>query len=137
MTNFLTEKDDHHHVDKGWGFERWIVNKEEYCGKLLFIKKDKRLSLHMHKLKDETFYCQSGIVRIEYYENPELDELAIDWETFDSGILEHTVTFLSPGSSFYIPVGLRHTVRGLEDSEIFEFSTQHFDSDSYRVIKGD
>jgi len=24
-------------VDKGWGYERWIVNKEEYCGKLLFF----------------------------------------------------------------------------------------------------
>ena len=26
------------HVDKGWGWERWIVNKEEYCGKLLFFE---------------------------------------------------------------------------------------------------
>jgi len=25
----------------------------------------------------------------------------------------------------------------LEDSELFEFSTQHFDSDSHRIIKGD
>jgi len=25
----------------------------------------------------------------------------------------------------------------LEDSELFEFSTQHFDEDSYRIIKGD
>ena len=31
-----------HFVSKGWGFEDWIVNKEEYCGKLLFIKKGKR-----------------------------------------------------------------------------------------------
>ena len=25
----------------------------------------------------------------------------------------------------------------LEDTEIFEFSTQHFDEDSYRILKGD
>jgi len=25
----------------------------------------------------------------------------------------------------------------LEDSELFEFSTQHFDEDSHRIIKGD
>jgi hypothetical protein len=25
----------------------------------------------------------------------------------------------------------------LEDSELFEFSTQHFEDDSYRIIKGD
>ena len=23
------------YVPKGWGFEKWIVNCEEYCGKLL------------------------------------------------------------------------------------------------------
>ena len=21
------------YVEKGWGYEKWIVNKEEYCGK--------------------------------------------------------------------------------------------------------
>jgi hypothetical protein len=25
----------------------------------------------------------------------------------------------------------------LEDTELFEFSTQHFDDDSYRIIPGD
>jgi hypothetical protein len=25
----------------------------------------------------------------------------------------------------------------LQDSELFEFSTQHFDSDSHRIVKGD
>ena len=29
-------------ISKGWGFEKWIVNKEEYCGKLLYLAKDKR-----------------------------------------------------------------------------------------------
>ena len=24
------------HVPKGWGYEKWIVNTEEYCGKLFF-----------------------------------------------------------------------------------------------------
>jgi hypothetical protein len=28
-------------------------------------------------------------------------------------------------------------MEALEDSELFEFSTQHFDSDSHRLIKGD
>ncbi len=26
-------------VPKGWGFEKWIVNCEEYCGKLLYLVK--------------------------------------------------------------------------------------------------
>ena len=30
------------HVPKGWGYEKWIVNTDEYCGKLLFFNKGKR-----------------------------------------------------------------------------------------------
>jgi quercetin dioxygenase-like cupin family protein len=44
---------------------------------------------------------------------------------------------LNAGDNFHIYRGLRHQMVALEDSELFEFSTQHFDSDSYRVIKGD
>jgi len=68
------------HVDKGWGWERWIVNK------------------HI--------------------------------ESAEQIILE-------AGMNFYVYPGLRHQMIALEDSELFEFSTQHFDSDSYRIIKGD
>ena len=28
-------------VSKGWGYEKWIVNKPEYCGKILFFPKVK------------------------------------------------------------------------------------------------
>lgn len=28
---------EHKKVDKGWGWEIWIVNKSEYCGKLLHM----------------------------------------------------------------------------------------------------
>ena len=38
------------YVPKGWGYEHWIVNKKEYCGKILFFKKGKRCSWHYHKL---------------------------------------------------------------------------------------
>ena len=44
---------------------------------------------------------------------------------------------LDPGMKFYIYPGLRHQMQAVEDCELFEFSTEHFDSDSYRVIKGD
>ena len=44
---------------------------------------------------------------------------------------------LKPGDNFHIYRGLRHQMVALEDCELFEFSTQHFDSDSYRIIKGD
>ena len=56
------------HVPKGWGWEKWIVNCEEYCGKLLFFNKGKRCSWHYHVEKDEVFYLQSGKM-IVYYSN--------------------------------------------------------------------
>ena len=110
-------------VPKGWGWERWIVNCEEYCGKLLFFNKNKRCSWHYHKLKDEVFYLQSGKM-IVYYSDADKIENA-----------EQLI--LNAGDNFHVYTGLRHQMVALEDSELFEFSTQHFDSDSYRILKGD
>jgi hypothetical protein len=44
---------------------------------------------------------------------------------------------LNPGDKFHIYQGLKHQMIALEDTELFEFSTQHFDDDSIRIIKGD
>ena len=44
---------------KGWGHEKWIVNEEKYCGKLLFIQEGKRSYSHYHNIKDQKFYVQS------------------------------------------------------------------------------
>ena len=110
-------------VPKGWGYEKWIVNTEEYCGKLLFFNEGKRCSWHYHKLKDETFYLQSGRILLYYGDS---DDLA-----------KAKDCILEPGDKFHIYRGLRHQMIAVEPSELFEFSTEHFDEDSYRVIKGD
>jgi len=112
-------------VSKGWGYEDWLVNKEEYCGKLLFIKKDKKFSWHYHKLKDETFYIHSGKVQITYGFEDDIRSSRIERLTLEAG------------DTFYVPVGMRHQVKGLLDTQMFEFSTTHFDEDSYRILKGD
>jgi quercetin dioxygenase-like cupin family protein len=110
-------------VPKGWGFEKWIVNTEEYCGKLLYFVKGKKCSWHYHKLKDETFYIQSGKILLKYSDG---DEMAYADEIV-----------LNRGDKFHIYRGLRHQMFALEDTELFEFSTQHFEEDSYRLLKGD
>jgi quercetin dioxygenase-like cupin family protein len=110
-------------VPKGWGFEKWIVNTEEYCGKLLYFVRGKKCSWHYHKLKDETFYIQSGKILLKYSDG---DEMAYADEIV-----------LNRGDKFHIYRGLRHQMFALEDTELFEFSTQHFDEDSYRLSKGD
>jgi len=110
-------------VSKGWGFEKWIVNCDKYCGKLLYFAKGRRCSWHYHKIKDEVFYIQSGKIKVKYSDN---DDILLAKECI-----------LGPGDNFHVYTGLRHQMIALEDTELFEFSTQHFDSDSHRLIKGD
>ena len=110
-------------VPKGKKKEKWIVNCDKYCGKLLYFVKGKRCSWHYHKIKDEVFYVQSGKLLVKFS---------------DEDSLEHAEEIvLSKGDNFHVYVGLKHQMIALEDTELFEFSTQHFDSDSYRLRKGD
>lgn len=108
---------------KGWGFEKWIVNNENYCGKILYFVKGKKCSWHYHEIKDEVFYIQSGKILLKYHGSDDI-------ESANTLVLER-------GDKFHVYVGLRHQMIALEDTELFEFSTQHFEDDSYRVIKGD
>jgi mannose-6-phosphate isomerase-like protein (cupin superfamily) len=89
----------------------------------LEIRKGKRCSLHFHKLKTESFYLHSGRLRIRVR------------ETADCGQVDEFE--LAAGECMDVPPGLVHQMEALEDAQLFEFSTQHFDTDSYRLIKGD
>ena len=108
---------------KGWGYEKWIVNKEEYCGKLLHMIKGKKCSWHYHTLKDETFYLQEGKILLKYSDDDDIESAK--------------EIVLNRGDKFHIYRGLRHQMFALEDTDLFEFSTQHFEDDSNRVIQGD
>jgi quercetin dioxygenase-like cupin family protein len=108
---------------KGWGYELWIHNDEKYCGKMLYFNKGMKCSYHYHKKKHETFYLQSGKLLLRYGMDDDL-ESAVQ-------------ILLTPGDVFEVLPYLRHQMEALEDSELMEFSTEHFESDSYRVEKGD
>ena len=110
-------------VPKGWGFEKWIVNCTEYCGKVLYFVKGRRCSWHYHKIKDEVFYIQSGKILLKYSDHDDINNAK--------------ETILSKGDSFHVYRGLKHQMLAIEDTELIEFSTQHFDDDSYRLVKGD
>ena len=101
----------------------WIHNDTDYCGKLLFFEKGKRCSYHYHKIKSETFYLQDGKM------------LIIHGEDDNYGDAEQTL--LTAGDVFEVPVGMRHQMIAIEDCNLFEFSTEHFEEDSYRILKGD
>ncbi|MBI4016507.1 MAG: cupin domain-containing protein [Candidatus Aenigmarchaeota archaeon] len=99
--------------EKEWGYEDWIENDEaiNYCGKLLVLKRQYHCSLHYHKIKEETFYVNKGLVLMEY-----------DGEKI----------VMTPGNSLRIRREKRHRFTGFSDAEIIEFSTFHRENDSYR-----
>jgi mannose-6-phosphate isomerase-like protein (cupin superfamily) len=112
-----------HFVKKGWGSELWLANGELYCGKILRFDTGKKCSLHYHKLKTETFYLHTGRLILRIMDTPESPKV----EEF----------VLEAGECMDIPPGLVHQMEALEASELFEFSTEHFEDDSYRLVKGD
>jgi len=53
----------------------------------------------------------------------------------DSGAIDEFE--LAAGQCMDVPRGLVHQMEAIEDAELYEFSTQHFDSDSHRLARGD
>ena len=109
-------------VQKGWGNEVIFANNEKYCGKLLNFKSGSKFSMHYHIAKDETWYVAKGTF-VLYWIDPKTAE-------------QHSET-IGVGDVIRNYPGHPHQLEALEDSTIFEVSTQHFDHDSYRVSPGD
>lgn len=116
-------------VPKGWGEEQWIHNDQHYCGKILILEAGKCCSLHYHQKKTETFYLESGQLRMELTDIESARQTPpVVREVFEMG----------PGDAILLKPGTVHRFTGIAPvTRIFEFSTEHFDSDSHRVEKGD
>jgi hypothetical protein len=108
-------------IPKGWGHELIIVNNEKYCGKILVFKAGCKFSMHYHLIKQETWYVNKG-------------QFTFNW--IDTNTAERNTLYLREGDVVTIPIGMPHQLTSIEEGEIFEISTEHFDSDSYRVEKG-
>lgn len=109
-------------VEKKWGYELWIHNDTDYCGKLLvFNNSGDKFSMHYHMIKDETWYVQDGAFQF-------------DWIDTENG--ERCYTQIQKGDVIEIKKVLPHQLTALTDgATIFEVSTQHFDEDSYRIYR--
>lgn len=101
-------------VEKVWGEELLVVNNENFCGKILVLKKGFRCSIHRHA-KKETFYILEGKV---YFEKGN------DAEKMKTRILQE-------GDIVDIDSNEWHRFAGLEDSRIAEFSTPDVESERY------
>lgn len=121
-TEMLIKKRTTSRVEKGWGHEVIIINNDLYCGKILHFKTGARFSMHFHIKKMETWYVTSG-------------EFTFRWiNTRNADVIEE---ILRPGDTITNFIGEPHQIICTQEGDIFEVSTQHFDSDSYRVGKGD
>ena len=110
-------------VDKDWGYEIWMANneKENYCGKILYIKFGHSTSMHFHQKKHETFYILEG---------------ALDIEIIDTITTDKYVKTINEGEVFVLDRLMPHRLvpKG-GDVKFVEISTFHEDSDSYRVYR--
>jgi len=98
-------------VLKPWGHELIFAVTKDYVGKILVIKAGHQLSLQFHKVKEETIFLRSGVMKF-LIEN-------------DSGVVEEHL--LTAGKSFHIRPNRKHRMVSVEDCEVFEVSTPHLD----------
>ena len=99
-------------VEKPWGHELIWALSDDYCGKVLFVKAGHSLSLQFHRVKDESWYVQSGRAELQ---------LGAPGDP----ILNTEV--VGPGACFHFPPGTVHRVKALEDTTILEVSTPQLD----------
>ena len=110
-------------VDKNGGYEIWMSKneKENYCGKILYIKFGHSTSMHFHQKKHETFYILEG---------------ALDIEIIDTITTDKYVKTINEGEVFVLERLIPHRLvpKG-GDVKFVEISSYHEDSDSYRVYR--
>jgi mannose-6-phosphate isomerase-like protein (cupin superfamily) len=98
-------------VEKPWGHEVWWAETDAYAGKLLHVEAGHRLSLQLHREKDETSYLLSGRLRLTRGASPEdLHEQEI-----------------GPGYAWRVEPGTVHCIAAVEDSVVLEVSTPQLD----------
>lgn len=106
-------------VEKPWGHELWWAETDAYAGKLLHVDAGHRLSLQLHREKDETSYLLSGRLRLTLGPSPDdLHEQEI-----------------GPGYAWRVEPGTVHRIEAIEDSVVLEVSTPHL-ADVVRLQDG-
>jgi len=98
-------------VEKPWGSELWVAVTDDYCLKLIVLKKGQRSSLQYHEKKHEHIYIDSGIAKIESA-GPD-GEIVTD--------------IVGPGTILEHKPGDLHRVEALEDVRLFEVQTPYLD----------
>ena len=107
-------------VEKYWGGMKTLFENDLYSVKRIFMKKDTQSSMEYHVKKEESYYIESGKLKVGTR----------------IGRAVNTSLILNQGDVFHIPVGFMHMRIALEDTVIIEFSTLDDDGDSHIVEDG-
>ena len=99
-------------VEKPWGWELVWAEADAYVGKLLFVGAGHSLSLQFHRVKDESWYVESGRAELQLGEP-------------GNAVLNAEV--VGPGACFRFRPGTVHRLKAIEDTLIVEVSTPHLD----------
>lgn len=98
-------------IEKPWGHEEIWAETPRYLGKILTIRAGQRLSLQLHREKDESIYVLRGTLRL----------------TLENGAGELELRELGPGESARIAPGRQHRFEAVSDCDLCEVSTPEID----------
>jgi quercetin dioxygenase-like cupin family protein len=98
-------------VQKPWGYELWFAYTDKYAGKLIILKKGHKSSLQYHKVKHETLYLDSGLLKLTM-------------ENENHNLIMHE---FHQGEAVVVPPNTKHRMEAIEDSRIIEVSTPELD----------
>lgn len=98
-------------MEKPWGEEIWWAQTDAYAGKLLHVQAGHRLSLQLHREKDESSYVLSGRLRL----------------TRGASAEDLREEEIGPGFTWRVEPGTVHSIEAIEDSVVLEVSTPHLD----------
>ena len=107
-------------IDKYWGHMDTLFETDDYSVKKIFMRKGSQSSLEYHVKKVESYYIDSGKLKVG---------LRI-------GRAKNKSVILNEGDVFHIKPGLMHMRMALEDTVIIEASTKDDDGDSHLVEDG-
>lgn len=110
-------------VDKIWGTEVILTNRDEYCSKIMLLKEGYQCSLHRHTRKTETFFILQGKIGVES---------CIPTDNYQVELLDIE---LGPGDPFHVWPGMWHRFWqiGSEPAVMLEVSSHHSDDDVERL----
>jgi mannose-6-phosphate isomerase-like protein (cupin superfamily) len=98
-------------VEKPWGREVLLDKNPVYAFKRIEMKAGTRSSLQSHRMKRETIYILSG---------------RLELETIYPG-QERRLEEYGPNEAYYLPAGVIHRVKVIEDCLLFEVSSPELD----------